>query len=201
MLVVTYSYADGMKAIENFLQNKNSVISADFSQTVYGNKKNQVTLGRMEISRPNKFRWQYVNQGGSDGQLIMSDSKIIYIYDKDLEQVTEKKLTKSLDRSPALLLAGGSNVKQYYHVSNLAATDGIDWVELKPKKVDDNNGFKKVAIGFNQTTGALAQMKFTDSFDNKSSIVFTNVKTGVNFPSDEFKFVVPKDVDVIKDNN
>lgn len=190
---INFVYADGLKALDGFLHNQ--MTSADFSQTVYGNKKNRVSTGVLEISRPNKFRWEYVE----DGQLIVSDGKTIYIYDKQLQQVTEKKLDASIGKSPALLLAGGSNLKSDYTVTNLSTgDDGLEWVNLVPKKAEDNNGFKLIQIGFKQNM--LSKMKFVDSFDNKSTITFTNVKTGVTLPASDFTFTPKAGVDVIKSN-
>lgn len=196
LLVVgmNFAYADGVKALDQFLQNKNSTISADFSQTVYGVKKNKVSQGKMEISRPNKFRWTYLD----DGQEIISDGQTIYVYDKQLQQVTQKPLGGSLGKSPAALLAGGSDIKQMYKISNMPESNGIEWVVLTPKKVDENNGFKSVQMGFNKQAGTLAQMNFVDSFDNKSNISFTNVQTNAKFGKDEFKFTPPAGTDVIK---
>ncbi len=186
-------FADGITALNSFL--KNQMTSANFSQTVFGNKKNRVSTGVMEISRPNKFRWEYIE----DGQLIVSDGKTIYIYDKPLAQVTEKKLDNSIGKSPALLLSGGSNIKNDYIVSNIKESDdGVSWVNLVAKKVSDNNGFKLVQIGFRRDT--LAEMKFVDSFNNKSMITFTNVKYMVQIPASDFIFTPKPGVDVIKAN-
>ncbi len=189
------AYADAMKSLDGFLKNKQ--VSGDFTQTVYGNKKNRVSVGTMQIDRPNKFRWEYVK----DEQLIISDSKNIYIYDKPLKQVTVKKLNSSIGKSPALLLAGGVDVKKNYTISAMAESAGLEWVSLTPKNISDNNGFKSVAMGFAKTTHLLSQMKFTDSFDNKSAIDFTNVKVGVKIPDSTFTFTPPKGVDVINSAN
>ena len=186
-------FADGISSLDGFLKTK--VTSADFTQTVFGNKKNRVSTGILEISRPNKFRWEYIE----DGQLIISDGKTIYIYDKPLAQVTEKNLDSSLGKSPALLLAGSSNIKNDYIVTNVKESDdGISWVNLVPKNTEDNNGFKLVQIGFNQKI--LSQMKFVDSFNNKSMITFTNVKSDINLPASDFVFTPKAGVDVIKAN-
>lgn len=201
LLITALSYADGLKSIDNFLKNKTSTISANFTQTVFGNRKDRISNGTMEIARPNKFKWQYASLNGVSGQLIMSDSKTIYVYDKDLAQVTEKKLTSSIDSSPALLLAGGSNVHEIYNVTSIPSADTLDWVSLIPKKVDDNNGFKKVEIGFNKIDGKLAQMRFTDSFDNKSKIVFSNVNMNAKFAPTAFIFKAPSGTDIIKSDN
>jgi outer membrane lipoprotein carrier protein len=194
LIVNGYVYADGILALDKFLQDKNSTISANFSQTVYGNKKNKVSTGTMEIKRPNKFRWQY--NGG--GQLIVSDGETIYIYDKPLQQVTEKKFNGSLGKSPALLLAGGSDIKSFYVIKNDQESAGLEWVSLTPKNPDDNNGFQLIKIGFSKKTNLLAQMKLVDSFSNRSEISFSGVKTGIKIPNSEFQFVVVHGVDVIK---
>jgi len=193
-LLIGACYADGMQDLDNFLQKKNSAVSADFTQTIYGKKKNRISSGNMQIERPNKFRWQYVE----DQQLIVSNGKDIYIYDKPLQQITKKKLGSSLGKSPALLLAGGTDIKKYYNVKTLTDSDGMEWVELTPKNIDDNNGFKLVQLGFKKDNQALGAMKFVDGFDNKSMISFTNVKYGNKFPEGVFNFTPPKGVDVIQ---
>lgn len=184
------SYADGIKALQSFLQNK--TIKADFTQQVQSGKKTTTSTGIMEISRPNQFKWDYKE----DGQLIVSDGKSIYIYDEPLMQVTKKKLGGALGRSPALLLSGSTDINKFYNLRAVSGKDNLQWVELKPKKADDNNGFEVVSIGFDQA-GRLAKMTFVDSFGNTSNINFTNLQTKVNFLANEFKFNAPKGVDVI----
>ena len=192
---VQLCYADAVQSLEKFLHNR--TLGANFTQTVYGKKKNRVTTGSMEISRPNKFLWQY-----DDGQSIISDGEKIYLYDKSLQEVTIKKLTQSLGKSPALLLAGGNDIKKYYTVVKKPDADNLEWVSLIPiaNKVADNNGFKLVDIGFNKQNQSLTQMKFVDGFDNKSSIEFTAVKVGVQYPNKTFMFKVPAGTDVINSN-
>lgn len=193
-----YVYANAMQSLNGFLQN--NTIHANFTQTVYGKKKNRVTNGVMEISRPNKFLWQY---DGDDGQLIISDGINIYVYDKLLQQVTVKKLTQSLGKSPALLLAGGNDIKKYYTVMQKPDAESLEWVSLVPiaNKITDNNGFKIVEIGFNKQNKMLGVMKFVDGFDNTSSISFTNVKIGVKYANKTFTFKAPSGTDVISADN
>lgn len=190
---INYCYATGAQSLEKFLNN--NTITADFTQTVYGKKKNRVISGAMEISRPNKFLWNY----DDDGQLIISNGVNIYIYDKLLKQVTVKGLSKSLGKSPALLLAGGNDVKKYYTIVAKPDANGMEWVSLTPiaNKIVDNNGFKVVDIGFNKSNQMLAKMNFVDGFDNKSTIDFKNVKVGVKLNPLKFEFKAPSGTDVI----
>lgn len=197
-IVMGSGFADPVRALDVFLQNK--TVAANFTQTVYGKKKNRVTIGVMRISRPNKFSWQY---SGNDGQLIVSDGVRVYVYDKLLQQVTIKKLDKSLGKSPALLLAGGTDIKKYYTVVQKPDADGLEWVSLVPiaNKISENNGFKLVDIGFNKKNQTLTQMKFVDGFDNKSSISFEKVELGINYSSSVFKFNAPNGTDIINADN
>lgn len=197
VLVINLSYASGVKSLELFMHAKNDTMSANFTQTVFGKRKNQVTEGSMEIQRPNKFRWEYAN----GGQLIISDGRQIYIYDSSLQQVTIKKLTKTLGRTPALLLAGGVDIKQVYKIVPEPDAGGLEWVLLDPKNSNDNNGFKSIALGFSKSDSQLAMMQFEDSFGDKSQIKFTNFKSQIKIPASEFKFVVAKGTDVVNADN
>ncbi len=199
-LFIGCSYADGVSSLAQFLQTRNNSISANFTQTVIGHKKNQISKGYMEISRPNKFRWQYDNQGSNIGQLIVSDGKTVYVVDRDLQQVTYKTLGQTLDKSPAVLLAGSSDIAKMYIVTNMPNINDIEWVELKPKISSDNNGFQVVKMGFNIKTHLIEQMQFEDNFGGRSQVSFREVKVGVKFKPNEFTYVVPSSYDVIDSN-
>jgi outer membrane lipoprotein carrier protein len=195
LLSFNLAVADGVKALDYFLQNKSTTINANFTQTVFGMKKNRISSGVIEIKRPNKFRWEYT----AGGQILISDGKTIYIYDKPLAQVTERKLSKALGKSPALLLAGGNDIKQDYIVTNLPDSNGLEWVNLTPKIASDNNGFKSVQIGFKNNT--LAQMNFVDSFDTKTVITFSNVKMGQSLNEADFNFKPTAGIDIVNADN
>lgn len=190
--VLSLAHADD-NALNNFLANAKT-IKADFTQTVVTGKKSRVTTGTMEIQRPNKFRWEYVK----DQQLIVSDSKNIYIYDKPLQQVTVKSLGQSIDKSPAALLAGANNIKSLYNISDYkSGGDNLQWVKVEPKSSADNNGFQTVLMGFG-SDGKIAAMQFVDTFGNKTSLKFSNVQTAVTIPASDFQFTPPKGVDVLQ---
>jgi outer membrane lipoprotein carrier protein len=186
-------YADGITQFHQFLKRNN--IRANFTQTVIGIKKNLVSNGILEISRPNKFKWNYI----SEGQVIISDGRTIYIYDQPLQQVTEKKFTATIGKSPAVLLAGDSNINTLYNITNLPNNNGISWVKLTPKKSNDNNGFKDIKIGLQNSL--ITSIIFIDNFDHKTKIELTNIKTGIIFPRNNFRFTIESNIEIVKDNN
>jgi len=195
------AFADGMTALDEFLSNKHSNISANFKQIVLGQKANQVSSGMMKIARPNRFIWQYASQGNNIGQLMLSDGKKIYIVDKELEQVTIKNLNTALDKSPASILAGSNDIKHYYNVVKQADSDGMEWVLLTPKQQNDNNGFDKIAMGFNKFTHLLQQMKFTSNLGSKTQLEFSNLQMNARYKVNEFNYQIPKNYDVIDGNS
>lgn len=190
---VLQSYAD-TSSLSKYLSNMKTM-KADFTQVITTGKKNRTSVGKMEILRPNKFRWEYT----ADQQLLISDAKNIYIYDKPLQQVTVKPLNKSIDKSPASLLAGSNNINKSYRITNLSNSgDKLTWFKIEPKAVNDNNGFQVVLMGFS-ADGKISAMKFTDTFGNQTQLQFSNVKTGIDIPNSEFQFTAPAGVDVLKD--
>ncbi len=187
-------YASPSEDLEKYLSSAKTV-QADFVQTIISGKTQRTAQGTMEISRPNKFRWNYTK----DQQLIISDAKKIYIYDQPLQQVTVKALGTSIDKSPAALLAGANNIGKLYDVkkNNDTPDSSTEWFIITPKNAGDNNGFQTVQMGFN-AAHQLSQMKFVDTFGNQTSLMFNNVKTGITLPASDFVFKVPAGVDVLE---
>lgn len=188
---VSCAYADSSELNAFLAQAK--TLKADFTQTVISGKKTRTSAGTMEIERPNKFRWEYT----AEQQLIVSDAKNIYIYDKPLQQVTVKALGQSLDKSPAAVLAGANTVQKLYVVNDIGSSkkDGLKWVEILPKAQNDNNGFQRVAMGFTPQH-QLSTMEFIDNFGNHTILKFSNLQTGIKLPESDFKFTPPAGVDV-----
>ena len=193
-LISGVDYAAPSDDLENYLSQAQT-IKADFTQTVISGKTKRVTQGTMEISRPNKFRWNYIK----DQQLIISNAKNIYIYDQPLQQVTVKKLSSAVDKSPAALLAGGNSISKLYDVkiNTELSKPSQEWFTITPKSAGDNNGFQTVQMGFD-TSHKLSQMKFIDTFGNQTDLLFTNVQTGISLPASDFVFNVPTGVDVLE---
>jgi chaperone LolA len=87
-LVVSGASTDRLKT---FVEQTRSA-SAYFSQTVvdHGGKKIQQASGNLQFARAGKFRWTY---NTPYEQLIVGDGAKLWIYDKDLNQVTRASST------------------------------------------------------------------------------------------------------------
>ena len=73
-----------------------------------------VSTGTFLFARPGKFIWTYVKPYE---QLLQADGEQLYIYDKDLNQVTVKKLGNALGSSPAAILFGSNDLEKNFTLS------------------------------------------------------------------------------------
>lgn len=91
------------------------------------------------------------------------------MYDKDLNQVTVKKLGDALGSSPAAILFGSNNLEKNFMLKNAGAHNGYEWVEVIPKKKD--TPFEKINIGMKN--GIPEAMELYDSLGQLTLIKFT----------------------------
>lgn len=182
--------AGAIEKMQAFVAESRSA-SARFVQTQLDNKGRKIssTQGKLSFSRPGKFRWEYEKPYE---QLIVGDGAKLWIYDKDLNQVTVKKLDGALGSSPAALLAGSNEMEEHYQLSAKGMKGGLDWVEAFPR---DESLFQKVRMGFNGNN--LEAMDLYDHLGQVTSIKFTRVEKNPRLNDSVFSFTPPTGADVI----
>jgi outer membrane lipoprotein carrier protein len=165
---------------------------ADFIQTVVSKsgRKPQNAAGQMMFSRPGKFRWTYDKPYY---QLVVGDGERLWVYDRDLNQVSVKKLAAALGASPAALLAGDNALEKDFDLREGGSSDGIDWVEAQPKSQEA--GFRFLRIGFVGDT--LRAMELTDNFGQVTTIAFERFERNPPLPARLFHFTPPQGADVL----
>ncbi len=180
-------------ALKVFL-NQTQTVKARFAQMVLDKnlKPLQQAQGVMQFSRPGKFRWDYVKPYE---QTIVGDGERLWIYDKDLNQVTVRKLDRALGASPAALLAGSNDLERDYTLTNRGVEKGLDWLEAVPKSRD--SVFERVRMGFGKS--GLEAMELRDQFGQITVITFADVERNPRLAADVFRFTPPKGVDVISE--
>ncbi|MDP1672850.1 MAG: outer membrane lipoprotein chaperone LolA [Burkholderiales bacterium] len=185
--------ASGTEALKVFLNQTQSVKSR-FAQMVLDRnmKPLQQAQGVMQFSRPGKFRWDYTKPYE---QTIVGDGSQLWIYDKDLNQVTVRKLDRALGSSPAALLAGRNDLERDFTLSDSGSKDGIDWLDAVPKSRD--TAFERVRMGFGKS--GLAAMELRDQFGQITVITFADIERNPQIPAEVFRFTPPKGADVISE--
>lgn len=152
-------------------------------------KVSNLSSGSFTFARPGKFIWTYQKPYE---QLLQADGDKLYIYDKDLNQVTIKKLGNALGSSPAAILFGSNDLEQNFTLKEAGTKDGMEWLEATPKAKDST--FDQIGIGLRN--GVPQAMELRDSFGQVSLLTFKKFEKNPPLPANGFKFVVPKGADV-----
>jgi outer membrane lipoprotein carrier protein len=167
---------------------------AQFAQIVLDRnmKRLQQATGTMQFSRPGRFRWEYDRP---HEQLIVGDGKRVWLYDKELNQVTVRRMDRALGSSPAAILAGSNDIEKDYALSAMGSRDGLEWLEAVPRAQD--TAFERVRLGFGKT--GLEAMELRDQFGQITVIKFSTMERNVKLPGELFRFTPPKGADVISE--
>ena len=184
---------DGQKRVETFLKGLDG-LQAQFRQTLSDRSGQQLeeASGTLAVSRPDRFRWDYRDPYQ---QVIVADGARIWIYDRDLEQVTVRKLDETLSATPAMLLSGRSNLADNFSVTQASREGAVDWIRMEPRREDTD--FKWVRLGFEGAV--LKYMQLADKLGQTTSLEFSNVERNPPLDPSRFTFTVPPGADVIGD--
>jgi len=163
-----------------------------FEQKVYGreNKLLQESKGSFVFQRPGRFRWTYAKPVD---QVIVGDGERVWIHDRDLNQVTVRRMSKALGSTPAALLAGSSDVEKAFELSEAGARDKLEWLEAKPR--DPEAGFDRIRMGFSAT--GIEAMELVDNFGQTTRLRFLNLQRNPKTDPGDFRFEPPKGADVL----
>lgn len=167
---------------------------ASFEQKVYDRNGQPVqdTKGSFVFQRPGKFRWVYYPPAD---QVIVGDGKRVWIYDRQLNQVTVRKLEAALGSTPAALLAGGTGVEKAFALSDAGEKDGLEWVLARPRQQEA--GFESVRMGFKGSE--LQAMELKDQFGQTTLLRFSHLVRNPKVDPASFRFDPPKGADVLGD--
>lgn len=154
-------------------------------------KVSNAASGTFVFARPGKFIWTYQKPYE---QLLQADGEKLYIYDKDLNQVTVKRLGDALGSSPAAILFGSNDLEKNFMLKEAGTKDGLEWLEATPKTKDTT--FERIGIGLKD--GVPQAMELRDSFGQVSLLTFKKFEKNPAIGPEQFKFVVPKGADVFQ---
>jgi outer membrane lipoprotein carrier protein len=186
--------AGAIEKLKTFIAATHSA-QANFTQVVLDQdgKRMQSASGVMQFQRPGRFRWTYQTPYE---QIIVGDGAKFWLYDKDLNQVTVKKLDAALGSSPAALLAGSNEIERGFVLKDVGSRDGLDWLQATPKAKDSS--FSAVSMGFDAQAG-LVVMELNDTFGHKTVLRFSAMQRNPKLSAGQFQFTPPADADIVSD--
>jgi outer membrane lipoprotein carrier protein len=186
--------ADSPTPLDQYL-GQLKTLKTEFSQSVTDSKgrKVQSAAGRLVIVRPGKFRWELTPDGGASPQLMVADGKNLWFYDRDLEQVSVKPASTALTATPAGLLSGQGDVRQWFTVSAAGRRDGYDWVKVVPKQGDAD--IREAQLAFDKSD--LRRMVLKDKLGQTVRLDFLKSERNPAVADSDVKFSPPAGADVI----
>ncbi|PIX04727.1 MAG: outer membrane lipoprotein carrier protein LolA, partial [Gallionellales bacterium CG_4_8_14_3_um_filter_54_18] len=137
------------------------------------------------------FRWTYSKPYE---QIIVGDGAKFWLYDKDLNQVTVKKLDAALGSSPAALLAGSNEIERGFTLKEAGQRQGLEWLQATPKSQESS--FSAVYMAFDAQAGLVA-MELNDAFGHKTVLRFSAMQRNPKLPAAQFQFTPPAGADVL----
>lgn len=184
--------ATGAQQLDRFLDGL-STLSARFVQTISTTDKREAAGGEgtLYLRRPGRFRWEYSHPE----QLIVADGKRVWLYDKELEQVSHRSQKTALEGTPALLLSNDEPLEASFDVLDIGQRDGYDWVKMLPKLKDSQ--FTEILLGL--SGGELRRMDIVDSFGQVTHFRFFQIQRNPPLDAALFSFKPPSGIDLISE--
>ena len=191
--------ADGLQSLEAFMSGTQAG-RAEFTQVVTSParddkaERSKTSTGTFEFQRPGRFKFVYLKPFE---QTIVADGKTLWLYDVDLNQVTQRAQAQALGTTPAALLTSAPDhtaLRADFTLESATAQDGLEWVLATPKAKDGQ--LQSVRVGFEGNQ--LAALDILDSFGQRSLIRFTGLQANPALPATAFQFKPPAGADVVR---
>lgn len=182
----------GQRQLERFLSEV-STLTAGFTQ-VQMDEDGAVlaqSSGRLWISRPDRFRWQYDTPYE---QLVVCDGKVVWSYDPDLEQATRRPAGEALSGTPAALLSRRADALKGFKVQSIRGEGDRAGVSLEPEQADSD--FAGIQLWF--VDGVPTELQFEDQLGGTTQIRLTNARRNQTLGDTQFGFQPPKGTEVIE---
>ena len=196
--------ADGLDSLSQFLSTTRSM-RAEFSQTVTTPSKDsrpakiKISTGSFSFIRPTVFRFDYAKPFV---QNIVADGKHLWLFDADLNQVTQRNQSQALGSTPAALIASATDLttlEKEFTLKSEVTNDGLQWVSATPKSQDASLQQVRLGMRVQGDVVSLAQLDILDAFGTRSLIKFERTDINPKYLTQaQFSFVPPKGADLFK---
>lgn len=186
------SAGPGREALDGFLDGL-STLQAKFEQSVLDteNATSGLMHGLFLLSRPGKFRWDYV---APRKQVILADGRDVWVIEEELKQVTRHYQTWALKGTPAAFLAMDESVEKDFEIIEIGERLGMQWLELIPRNPESD--LNRVLLAF--VDGELRHMELNDRFGQISRFRFFDVQRNVPIDPGLFVYEGEDDWDVLQ---
>jgi chaperone LolA len=174
-----------------------STVTAEFRQNYRAPGVDQVESGELWMKKPGLMRWEYRDP---ETKLFIADGHDTYLYVPEDRQVMVRRFsTSEMHSTPLQFLLGQGNIAASYEVSletELKPTlQGTVLLRLMPRAPELDYNY--IVLELNATTYDVRRIVIRERTGNTSEFQLTNLKTNVRVDDKQFRFKIPKGVEVI----
>jgi len=175
-----------------------STFKANFKQryTIKSHDKVKDSAGSVIFEKPGKMSWRYT----SNGNRVVSDGKLIKIYEKENKQMYEQPLNNSQYPAALSFLTGQGKLKQNFKFTKQ------DSVQMKyasgyvllGEPLQPTAAYDKVYFYVDAQTFHVRRVIIQDAQQNRNRFDFEAATANTKPPQGEFAFVPPPGTQVIR---
>lgn len=186
--------ADGVQKFYD----KSQTFKAGFEQRywVKAYNKTKDSKGSVIFQKPGKMSWRYT----SNGNRVVSDGKLIKVYEADNKQMYEQSMDKSQYPAALAFLVGGGNLKKEFKLRKLSSAEmkfeGGHVLEGIPKK--PTPAYNKIVLYVDGNTYQVRRVLLLDAQGNRNRFTFLSPSINEKVAAGEFEFKPPPGTQVIK---
>ncbi len=148
--------------------------------------------GIVYFKRTALIRWEF---GAPSQGLVLSDGKVVYDYEQDLNQVVELPMNKAFKTNATAFLLGLGNVRRDFDATSPPdkASDGLVHIVLTPKAGGDT-----MELGLDPQNYSIVTFTLTSQVGGVTHLKFSDVQTNVALNDSLFHFEIPSGADVVQ---
>lgn len=152
--------------------------------------------GSVILQKPGKMSWRYDNNGNR----IVSDGKLIRVYEKENKQMFEQPLDKSPYPAALAFLVGTGSLKQTFKLTKEDAKryNFEGGYVLVGTPVVPTPAYQTIILYVDIGTYQVRRVLLIDGQGNKNRFDFANPEVNLPPPPGEFVFIPPKGTQVIR---
>jgi len=177
---------------------KTKTFKANFKQvyTAHLYNKTKEGVGVVILEKPGKMSWRYTNNGNR----IVSDGKIIKVYEKENQQMYEQPLDKSPYPAALAFLVGTGSLKQSFKLTKVDpnSVNFPGGLVLSGEPREATPAYQKMLLFIDPATFQVRRVLLLDSQSNRNRFDFTGTEVNLKAPPGEFSFTPPKGTQVVR---
>ncbi|GKS56997.1 outer-membrane lipoprotein carrier protein [Nitrospira sp.] len=183
---------------------KTKDLQAEFTQKtkVEGFSTPITSSGRLQIKRPGRLRWDYLDPSREEIYVNQDDVKMFV---PEHQQVLVGKLTQmSASKAPLQLLQGIAKLDSEFDITpapgDARGAGGLPLVNLVPRGGEGQTvrPYQAIVLEVHPKTSYIKSLTLHELSGNVSTFEFSNVKANSGIQDSVFEFTVPPGVEVVR---